>query len=589
MKAQVLVDHAGYLCNAPKRALLPAVAAPEFVLQDMEQVASDALGQFEDWREVLRGPLVPSRGALGEWLLADFSGWRRPGLYRIVVPETEVRSPLFPIHDGVLATLPRLCLDYLHAQRCGPFENEWRGPCHLDDGVLSGSGAPVDAVGGWHDAGDLRKWMVHTLNPVLGLVDLRRRLGWRAGRLWAEEPWDDDLATEVAWAAAFGVKMQDPATGMFWEDVGGGGASRLAASKWWYENHAGCGGDNVENRYTDNVRGSGDERPVRERYNPLAQYTMVTVLARAAGLLGETDSSLAERCRASAGRGWRFVRSRAADVFHGWASVRSWRLLAAIELAEQDLLPAEEAEGALRDLLDLFEPTFGWFWMDATRAQPHRGILHSAQPFLALATFLERHPEASLADRARDVLAACGREYVEPLAAETPFGFMPYGLFRDPPRTPDRYRSWRHGLALRLFMPVHADPPISHGLAGHWMSWAHALSVGGAVLRRAEWTDTALDQIHWLLGRNPFRASFVTGVGYGHPVPHSRFLGAIPGGVMNGPRGTAEDEPFVDTEARIDWGSTEYWNLPLANLLQALARLMPRDVPASRKIGRCRP
>jgi Glycosyl hydrolase family 9 len=586
MTPRVLVGHAGYLCDAPKRAILPAGESREFVVQDMEHVVSEALGRFEDWKPVYGGRLAPHHGALGDWLLADFSEWRRPGLYRIVVPGTDLRSAAFPIHDGVLATIPRLCLDYLHAQRCGPFENEWRGPCHLDDGVLSSTGAAVDVVGGWHDAGDVRKWMVHSLNPILGLADLRRRLAWRPGRLWAEDPWGDDLEAEVAWAASFALKMQDPATGMFWEDVGGGGESRLPPDKWWYENHAGCGGDNSENRYTDNVRGSGDERPIRDQYTPLAQYTMITVLLRASGLLEKADESLAARCRDSALGAWRFVRGREADAFHAWASVRAWAVLAGLELAEHGLLASAQCEDLLRGLLGLFDPELAWFWGDASRTQPHRGILHSAQPLLALATFLERHPGAGLAARGSEILEACGRGYVEPLRGSTPFGFVPFGLYRNPPRTPDLYRPWRHGLSLRLFMPAHSDPPINHGLAGHWTSWAHALAVAGAVLGKAEWTQAALDQVHWLLGRNPFDASVVTGVGHHHPVPHSRFEGAIPGGVMNGPRGTAADEPFLDMEAQIDWGSTEYWNLPLANLLQALAYLVPPNVPASRKIGR---
>jgi hypothetical protein len=266
--------------------------------------------------------------------------------------------------------------------------------------------------------------------------------------------------------------------------------------------------------------------------------------------------------------------------------VRAWCALAAVELEQQGLAPSVEADAAILGLLELHDPELGWFWMDVSRAQPHRGILHSAQPLLALGSFAERHPDHDLAARARDVLTACGRNYVEPLRAQTPFGFMPFGLYRNPPETADTYRLWRDGLALRLFMPAHADPPINHGLAGHWTSWAHALAVGGRVLDDPAWSHAALDQIHWLLGRNPFDASVVTGVGYGQPVPHSRFQGAILGGVMNGPRGTAADEPFLDTEAHIDWGSAEYWNLPLGNLLQALAYLMPANVPASRKIGR---
>jgi hypothetical protein len=38
-------------------------------------------------------------------------------------------------------------------------------------------------------------------------------------------------------------------------------------------------------------------------------------------------------------------------------------------------------------------------------------------------------------------------------------------------------------------------------------------------------------------------------------------------------------------EMRMNRASTEYWNLSLANLLQALAHLIPGEVPAERKLG----
>ena len=583
---RVLVSHAGFGCADPKRAVFPAGIGRRFVLQDMGVHAKEALGEFEDWGACFEGDLAPGTTAFGDCLVGDFSGWHEPGIYRLVVPGTPARSPIFPIHDGVLASLPRLFLEYLHGQRCGPFENEWRGPCHLDDGVLSDGGEPVDATGGWHDAGDTRKWMAHTLNPILGLSELHRRLGWRPGRLWAEAPWDDDAADEVAWGTAFALRMQDPASGMIWEDVGGGGGARLSAAKWWYENHAGCGGDNSENRFTDNARGTGDERRVRQQYNPIVQYTLVSVLLHAAGVLEGSDPALAARCREAARRTWAFVRGRAADSFHGWASVRSWRVLAALELEAAGLVPAGEAASALEELGTLFDPSTGFFFMDEEKRQPHRGILHSAQPLLALVAFAERHPSLPLAARARTMLEACYRDYVEPLRAEGPFGIVPYGLFREPPRTRDRYRPWRAGLSYRFFMPDDSETKINHGLAGHWTSWAHALAAGGALLGRREWREAALDQVHWLLGANPYGASLVTGVGFGHPVPHSSFVGARPGGIMVGPRGNADDEAFVDDGMRMDWGSTEYWNLALANLLQALAHLVPAEVPAGRKLGR---
>lgn len=580
------VSHLGFLCDAPKRAVLPADVGRRFALQDVAVHAKETLGDFEDWEAVLEGDLVPTVGAFGDALLADFSSWTEPGMYRLVVEGTEARSPIFPIHDGVLSALPRMLLDFLHSQRCGLFENEWRGPCHLDDGVLSDGGTPVDAVGGWHDAGDTRQWMAHTLNPILGLFELRQRLGWPAGRHWAEAPWPDDLVAETAWGAAFALKMQDPTTGMIWEDVGGGGSARLSSDKWWYENHAGCGGDNSDNRFTDNVRGSGDERRVRRQYNPIVQYTMVTVLLRAAAILEPADADLAARCRTAARRAWDFSRGRVSDDFHRWTAVRSWRALAALALEEAGLEAEDETARGVSGVLELADDATGFFFNDEGRHQPFRGILHSAQPLLALIAFVERHPEHPLTARARDTLETCFSEYVQPLRSESPFGAVPLGLFRDAPRTRDRYRPWKRGLTYRYFLPEDSETRILHGLSGHWMSWAHALAAGGRLLGREDWRHAALDQIHWIVGSNPYGVSLVTGIGFDHPVPHSGFFGARSGGIMVGPRGNAADEPFIDVEGRMEWASTEYWNLALANLLQALAHLVPREVPAERKLGR---
>jgi hypothetical protein len=42
-----------------------------------------------------------------------------------------------------------------------------------------------------------------------------------------------------------------------------------------------------------------------------------------------------------------------------------------------------------------------------------------------------------------------------------------------------------------------------------------------------------------------------------NPYPHSRFVGLIPGGIMNGIAGNARDEPVLDTEYGFDWRTLE--------------------------------
>jgi hypothetical protein len=78
----------------------------------------------------------------------------------------------------------------------------------------------------------------------------------------------------------------------------------------------------------------------------------------------------------------------------------------------------------------------------------------------------------------------------------------------------------------------------------------------------------------------------ISGVGARTAAPYSRFLGPMPGGFMIGPRGSADDTAWVDTEGRLAWNSGEYWMAPLANALMALAELLPPGTaPASRRLG----
>ncbi|MCX7040002.1 MAG: glycoside hydrolase family 9 protein, partial [Spirochaetes bacterium] len=236
----------GYLCDSRKRITLAAegaAGAAGFEIQDMSRIDAQALDGRESWKTVVRGPLSAHAGPMGAHLVGDFSDLRAPGVYRAALAGRAGFSYPFVISDGAFSRLPSLFLDYVHSRRCGDFEDELRGPCHLDDGRRSDTGELVDAAGGWHDAGDLRKWMATTTLPILSFFELRSRLAFSRNN-WRERPHEDDLLAEAAWGLRWILKMQDSATGMFFEDVGGGGeARREPGASWWSENHAGCYAD----------------------------------------------------------------------------------------------------------------------------------------------------------------------------------------------------------------------------------------------------------------------------------------------------------------------------------------------------------
>jgi len=589
----VLVNHLGFTCRGKKEVIVRGARDGPFEVQDMAQMLPAGMGAREEYRAVLSGRLRVADSPLGAFSVGDFSECAAPGIYRVALPDTGEHSYQFAIADGAFGLVPPMLLNFVHNWRSGNFENALRGPTHLDDARRTDTGMVSDAAGGWYDAGDLRKWMVHTNLPALAFMDAHERLPWhyaeweRVDAGWS--PW----LLEALWGLDFMLKMQDPRTGMFFEDVGGGGHVRKRTGmSWWYENHAGCYADNSENHFTDNVPDSGDERPLRAQYNPIAQFTSVAILARAARTYESLDAGRSLRCAEAAERGWRLgldpdprFLETAGEDFGGWTSVRSWRCLAALELHRGGRLPWAEVAAAADGLLENFDPRLG-FWRDrAGGGEPFRGILHSAQPLIALSEIARAEPDPARRAAATGVLRCCLETYVFPLAALSPFGFMPFGVYGKAASEGDLYRPWRDGYLFRFFMPAHHRQRINHGLSGHWTSWAHALALAWNLLGEARCMELAWRQLHWLTGANISNSTVISGVGYNNPMPHSRFLGTFPGGFCAGFIGSAEDQPVLDLDGDDQWNTTEYWMTPLSNALMALSLLCPPRGAASLKLG----
>ncbi|MFI5455173.1 MAG: glycoside hydrolase family 9 protein, partial [Isosphaerales bacterium] len=132
-------------------------------------------------------PLPGERwGAFDHQAELDFTGLTRPGRYLLQLGEA--RSLPFAIGELALAGLPDQLLDFMRQQRCG--YNPWLGAvCHQTDGRTAfgplPAGTPIDARGGWHDAGDLLKYHLTAGNATAQMLlahALSERLapkGWR--------------------------------------------------------------------------------------------------------------------------------------------------------------------------------------------------------------------------------------------------------------------------------------------------------------------------------------------------------------------------------------------------------------------------
>jgi len=588
MTTKILVNHIGFLCNSSKKVVVQNdVSVSEFTVQDMALVASESFDDDENWQTIFTGKLEKVANHDGDFYVGDFSAVRKAGVYAVVLPELKKRSYQFVISDGVFHELPWLFADFLH-KWCGTSEFALKVKSTTDDGIRSDNGKYHPVKSGWYDAGDLRKWMTHTNLLAIGFYDLLEKLNFRRNYFHEQNLFDNDLLTVSDEAINLILEMQDPETGKIFECLGAGGFGRADENmSWWYENHSGCLADNSDNRFTDNKIKSGDERTIRTNYNALIQYTSIYILLRAFPRYQNIFPEKADIIYKAVLRIWQNTQKTApTDDFEKRTAIKSWKLMAANELFKQKIISETELKSCAKNLLINYKHRISFWCMDEKMDDPYRGILHSAQPIIALIKFLELDLSKELKQSIQTKILACWENYIQPLCKISPFGFMPYGTFFQPATEKDIYTPFENGLFYRRFMPDNSKQKINHGLNGHYSSWSHALAMMGNYFDNQKMKETAWNQLFWTLGFNDFNASFVSGVGFNNPMPHSRFLGTTVGGCLIGFIGKSDDKPFVDMEAKAQWNSVEYWVTPSANFCMALAELLPKEIKPENKLGR---
>jgi endoglucanase len=161
----VRVNQVGYKPADPK----VAVAFARETLPQKFIVVNSATRQ-----SAFAGTAKPLAGGWGQFARhaeLDFSALREPGKYFVQIGDT--RSPAFEISASAYSELPDELLEFMRQQRCG--YNPWLDAvCHSFDGRTAygplPAGTYLDARGGWHDAGDLLKYLLTSSNATAQLL-----------------------------------------------------------------------------------------------------------------------------------------------------------------------------------------------------------------------------------------------------------------------------------------------------------------------------------------------------------------------------------------------------------------------------------
>jgi len=343
-------------------------------------------------------------------------------------------------------------------------------------------------------------------------------------------------------------------------------------SHWWFENHPGCYGDASDNRWTDNIPGSGDERRIRTTYNPLVQWAFVHVQARASRHLPAEEG---KRCLQLARQAADFARRRGHDhrtLFLAAELRGNLELLSARDTSTDPPALVVMARELMKRQVRATEGLTGYF-VEAEASDGFRSIAFAADPALALLRLWELRtmlPGNPIAEQARQAVSDYIEGHLLADSGSNPFSLTPYGVFFNPPHG-DRqlFREAGGGRGVRTFIHPFNSQGIVHGTSSVLMSHAHLLARAAVLMDRPDWRGAAEKLLHWCLGHNTLNRSLFTAIGYRQPIGYSFRIPQLPDAMFAGFIGRPDDTPYLEESSAIEWNTLEYWSIPYLHAAQA--------------------
>ena len=587
----IVVDQVGYETTAPKQALVVSDSNKD--TQDAPQ--SFTLTDVDTGKVMLTGPFKPV-GQVDQWgrsfWLADFSSVETPGHYKIAATTKAgaINSCAFSINRDVLErnTLSNVVF-YFKGQRASGDMNRADEHLRLPDG----SGF-ADMRGGWYDAtGDYGIHLSHQnptsyFNPqqvplvAWSCLESYRVLEGRNDDNFTE--YERRLLDEGLFGADFLVRMKRP-NGSFFQSISAPGKDKLAKDRM-------IGNPNTRTQIKKSVSDSTEKIGAAE--GPHAYEASF----RAGGGMSIAALALASTMPISGDMGHAAYLKAAEDAFaflsaHNRELLNDGKenilddycaLMAATELYRATHNPEylhaadQRADHLMARLISNGKYHNYWRADDGTRP-----FFHPSDAGLPVVSLLE-YAQVASPTRQKLVRDAVSRSLHFELwiTSETnnPFGyarqlvrmgngtdrsayFFPHDTEAAPWLQGEDARLASLAAAARMAAPLYKDDPAF----------------------QRDLQTYAWNQLHWILGRNPFDASMLMGSGHGN-APYMFFRSykytSAPGAIVNGitagfnnEDGIAFNEGFARTGEDEDWRWTEEWLPHAAWYLYAVS--LPHD------------
>ena len=500
---QIKVDQVGYLPDSPKLALITS------------QASSFEVKRALDSKTVFKGSLRPAMqdADTGDAVqTADFSKLKETGTYYIDVPGVG-KSWTFSIRPDVYSRAYYLAMRAFYGQRCGTtvdlgpeFPGYTHPACHLKGEFHASSGkqGEWDNVGGWHDAGDYGRYVVNSGISTGTVLWAWEIFGSRLKNIKLNIPESGngtpDILNEARWNLEWMLKMQDDDGGVWHKQTSEHFPGFIMPE---------------EDTLTSEVIGTGQE-PYK---STCATADLAAVAAIAARVYSPFDTKFAAKNLEAARRGWRWTEKYSNVTFRNPAGISTGeygdnscsdeRLWAAAELWRTT------GESPYNDYVVKQYPDFR-STLDTPAPEGWREV--AAMGLWTYALGSTKGADASVVEDINKRTSQAAHAIVESTAK-------------------NQYR-----VSLRAKDYVWG----SNGVAA---SYGMELLVANVLTPDPALKETALDNLHYLLGRNTFSLSWVTQLGdnpFRHP--HHRPSGGDknvepwPGLLSGGPNAGRQDD-----------------------------------------------
>ena len=456
-----------------------------------------------------------SAGSVGNRLqILDLSAVTKPGKY--ILQTGTLQSAPFTVEPAPYQDALTQLLRSYYLQRCGvaindPVTGIHHAPCHVKDGAIAHAdsahpeGQTIAAAGGWHDAGDYGKYTSTAAITIGRLLSLYEQFPtqFKDAQLTIPESGNGipDLLDEMQVGLDWLLTQQRPDGAVY---------RKLSGRQW------------------PNEKAPDEDQQPRYVYGITTPETakFAAVMAMAGRVYQPLLPKQAERYTNAATQAWQFLQSQPSmqvDWVDGDDSGSGKYLFSEIDNEESLNTDTDDRLWAAAELsITLHQPQFEQYFAAHLKKMDYTLFEWKDPSSLGMVDYLlQKDGDRIAADRPKPALKRLIRTKLLAHADK---------LLQQIDQNPYR-------LANARFIWGSNKMAAEEGIT---LAYAYQLT------HDVRYLNTARDQIHFILGRNPFNQTFVSGI-CANPVKNVNHLFArvkniyIPGLLVGGPNSGAQD------------------------------------------------